>query len=72
MIRKITGFDRDDENHWRAILDCGHRQHVRHDPPLTSRSWVLTEEGRAARLGLELDCKRCDEDPDSDNPTLND
>lgn len=72
MIRKITGFDQDDENHWRAILDCEHRQHVRHDPPLTSRSWVLTEEGRAARLGLELDCKRCDEEPDSDNPTLND
>ena len=62
MKQKITGFDRDDEHHWRAILACGHRQHVRHDPPLTTRDWVLTEEGRASRLGLELDCKRCDEE----------
>ncbi|PYS47446.1 MAG: DUF3565 domain-containing protein [Acidobacteria bacterium] len=45
----------------RAVLDCGHLQHVRHDPPLNVRHWVLTEEGRASRLGFELDCKRCDE-----------
>ena len=50
------------EGHWRALLDCGHPQHVRHDPPLVTRAWVLTEEGRASRLGLELDCKRCDEE----------
>jgi hypothetical protein len=25
------------------------------------RPWVLTEEGRRSRLGIELDCKRCDE-----------
>ena len=62
MKRRITDFDQDDERHWRAILDCGHPQHVRHDPPLTSRDWVLNEEGRASRLGLELDCKRCDEE----------
>jgi len=62
MRRKITGFDQDDENHWRAILECGHPQHVRHDPPMSSRPWVLTEAGRASRLGLELDCKRCDEE----------
>lgn len=67
MKRKITGFDKDDEDHWRVILDCGHRQHVRHDPPLTSRAWVLTEEGRALRIGLELDCKRCEEEAESDN-----
>jgi hypothetical protein len=63
MKRAITGFEKDDEGHWRAILDCGHRQHVRHDPPLTNRVWVLTQAGRDSRLGLELDCKRCDEDP---------
>jgi hypothetical protein len=62
MKRRIVGYDRDDEGHWRAILDCGHPQHVRHDPPLTTRTWVLTEEGRASRLGVELDCKRCDEE----------
>jgi hypothetical protein len=67
MKRKITDFDLDDENHWRAILECGHRQHVRHDPPLTSRGWVLTEEGRASRIGLELDCKHCDAEVDNPN-----
>lgn len=63
MKQKIRGYDKDDENHWRAILECGHRQHLRHDPPMTSREWVLTEKGRESRLGFELDCKRCDEEP---------
>jgi len=61
MKQKITGFDKDDEGHWRAILECDHRQHLRHDPPMTTRPWVLTEAGRASRLGFILDCKRCDE-----------
>jgi uncharacterized protein DUF3565 len=69
MHRIITSFERDDENHWRAILDCGHRQHVRHDPPLSTREWVLTEAGRASRLGFALDCKRCDDEhPDITHP----
>ncbi len=63
MKRSIVGYDHDDEGHWRAILDCGHPQHVRHDPPLIKRLWVLSEEGRASRLGYELNCKRCDEEP---------
>ena len=62
MNHKIIGFEMDDENHWRAILACGHGQHVRHDPPLTTREWVLTENGRTSRLGFKLDCKRCDEE----------
>ena len=65
MKQSITGFELDDEGHWRAILECGHRQHVRHDPPLTTRPWVLSQEGRDSRLGLELDCKRCDEESDT-------
>ena len=64
MKQKITDFDQDDEHHWRAILACGHRQHARHDPPLSTRPWVLSEEGRASHIGLELDCKRCDEESD--------
>jgi len=67
MKQRITGFDKDDEDHWRAILECGHRQHVRHNPPLTSRDWVLSKEGRGSRLGFELDCKRCDEEADTLN-----
>lgn len=43
-----------------ARLDCHHPQHVRHRPPLSSRPWVLTAEGREAHLGVELDCVRCD------------
>ena len=62
MNRLITGFEQDEENHWRAILDCGHRQHVRHDPPLTTREWVLTKAGRDSRVGFALNCKRCDEE----------
>jgi hypothetical protein len=61
MKRRIVDFELDDDGHWRARLDCGHPQHVRHDPPLITRPWVLTEKGRASRLGFELDCKLCDE-----------
>jgi len=58
----IAGFHQDDQGHWVAELACGHNQHVRHDPPMTIRTWVLTEQGRASHIGLELDCKRCDEE----------
>lgn len=61
MNQKITGFHLDAEEHWVADLECGHRQHMRHTPPWMVRPWVLTEEGRRSRLGVELDCKRCDE-----------
>jgi tellurite resistance-related uncharacterized protein len=58
--RPIVGFHQDEEEHWVADLSCGHGQHTRHDPPFVERPWVLTAEGRAARLGSELDCVRCD------------
>jgi hypothetical protein len=61
MKQPITGFHLDGENHWVADLACGHRQHMRHDPPWMERPWILTEEGRRSRLGIELECKRCDE-----------
>jgi hypothetical protein len=60
MKRKIINFDRDDLGDWRAELDCGHYQHVRHKPPLISRLWVLTAEGRREKIGVELECKKCD------------
>ena len=62
MKRKIIGYRLDDQNDWRAELECGHFQHVRHKPPLVRREWVLTEIGRKSRLGLELECKKCDEE----------
>lgn len=66
MRRQITGYDLDDEGDWRAKLVCGHYQHVRHQPPLIVREWVLTEDGRESRIGMELDCKKCDEDQPKD------
>ena len=36
---------------WVAELECGHNQHVRHNPPWTNRPWVVTPEGRARVLG---------------------
>lgn len=60
MKQPITGFHLDEENHWVAELACGHFQHVRHDPPWTERPWVVTAEGRAGKLGVLLNCKKCD------------
>jgi hypothetical protein len=50
-------FHQDDQGNWVADLECGHSQHVRHDPPWALRPWVLTPEGRASHLGRELNCK---------------
>lgn len=66
MKQKIIGYDRDDQEHWRAKLACGHYQHVRHDPPLTVREWTLTEVGRAEKIGAELECRKCDEEKPRD------
>ena len=60
MQRPIIGFVLDAVGDWTAGLSCGHAQHVRHHPPFVSRPWVTTAEGRAERLGLMLECVRCD------------
>ena len=60
MEQRIIGFHLDEEQHWVAKLECGHNQHVRHDPPWTTRHWVTTPAGRRAHLGTPLDCKKCD------------
>ncbi|MGH7733730.1 MAG: DUF3565 domain-containing protein [Gemmatimonadales bacterium] len=65
MQRTITGFHQDDKEHWVAELECGHGQHVRHDPPWQVREWVTTAEGRASRIGTHLACRRCDEEATS-------
>jgi hypothetical protein len=59
MKRRIVGFHQDEENHWVADLECGHTQHVRHQPPWMLRPWVLTEEGRRSMIGHELFCVDC-------------
>ncbi len=60
MHQPIVGFHLDEENHWVADLACGHTQHVRHDPPWQERPWVVSQSGRATRLGTELNCVECD------------
>jgi tellurite resistance-related uncharacterized protein len=60
MQRRIVEFGQDEIGDWVALLDCGHRQHVRHNPPFTNRPWVETEAGRGEQLGQELACPLCD------------
>ena len=60
MDRAIRGFDQDAAGDWVATLACGHRRHVRHDPPFRESAWVASAEGRAGRLGTALACNRCD------------
>jgi len=55
----VVGFRQDDEGAFVAELACGHAQHVRHRPPLESRPWVTTEEGRRAFVGTTLPCTLC-------------
>lgn len=61
LKRKIVGYHRDEQQDWVADLDCGHGQHVRHNPPWVNRPWVETDAGRATMLGFELNCIKCDE-----------
>ena len=60
MKQRITGFHQDEEQHWVAELECGHNQHVRHNPPWTYRPWVMTLEDRIGHTGSELNCRKCD------------
>ncbi|HEY8331161.1 MAG TPA: DUF3565 domain-containing protein [Pseudomonas sp.] len=68
MKQPISGYHRDDENHWVAELACGHNQHVRHNPPWVSRPWVTTAAGRERMLGYELQCRKCDAGAPPDRP----
>ena len=62
MDQPIVGYYQDEHGDWVAKLECGHGQHVRHNPPLISRPWVQTPEGRNRYLGTILHCKKCDEE----------
>ena len=59
LKQAIVGYHLDEEGHWVARLSCGHNQHVRHNPPWTSREWVTTRAGRKAMLGYRLACVKC-------------
>ena len=72
MKQPIAGYHLDAEGHWVAQLECGHNQHVRHEPPFINRPWVVTREGRDAMLGVTLNCKKCDEGALPDEHPLSD
>src|SRR5580704_10200735 len=57
--RKIVDYYLDECCDWIAKLECGHQQHVRHNPPWTHRHWVTTPQGRFDHLGFELRCLVC-------------
>ena len=58
--RRIAGFERDDAGDWTAVLDCHHRQHVRHRPPLWPAPWIDDDDARRQRVGAPLACPLCD------------
>lgn len=67
MKQAIVGYHKDEFGDWVAKLACGHNQHVRHNPPWVNRPWVESCEGREAKIGLLLNCKKCDEGAPLDN-----
>ncbi len=70
MRQVIIGFHQDEEQHWVADLACGHSQHVRHTPPWQNRPWVMTEQGRQEKLGVELNCLFCDATEQPSSPSI--
>jgi hypothetical protein len=66
MEQSIVGFFKDEQDDWVAKLQCGHTQHVRHDPPWQLRPWVTSEEGRNSRKGKKLNCLKCDRNEPKD------
>ena len=59
MKRRIVSFHQDEALDWVADLDCGNKQHVRHNPPWMNRPCVVTIEGRKKYIGSILNCKLC-------------
>jgi hypothetical protein len=59
VLRKIVGFHMDENRDWVAELECGHKKHVRNDPPYTDHHWVTTSQGRNDHIGQEFTCSAC-------------
>jgi hypothetical protein len=59
-VPAIIGFEQDEAGDWVALLDCGHRQHMRHKPPFIVRAWVVSAAGRASMLGTQVRCPYCE------------
>jgi tellurite methyltransferase len=59
MRRTIERLDQDADGEWVASLDCGHRRHVRHDPPRVQHDWLLDAGGRRDAIGRGIECGSC-------------
>ncbi len=59
MLRTILDFEVDEEGDWRVLLDCGHRRHLRHDPPREMRPELSDPARRQTTIGRKIECGRC-------------
>ncbi|MCA9777674.1 MAG: DUF3565 domain-containing protein [Candidatus Eremiobacteraeota bacterium] len=59
MQRTILQFEQDEDGEWRVILDCGHKRHLRHEPPRESRPELSDPLARRAAVGKAIECGRC-------------
>lgn len=59
MKRKIVYFYKDENNEWTAKLECGHSQHMRHNPPFKKREWITSKKDREKYIGHKVNCKKC-------------
>lgn len=57
--RRILSFTRDADGDWVARLECGHRRHIRHHPPLADYPWITDAAARASKIGAQIECERC-------------
>jgi tellurite methyltransferase len=60
VVRRIVAFVSDEVGDWVALLECHHRQHVRHRPPFRVAPWVEDATERDRHVGTTLDCPLCD------------
>ena len=59
--RRILNLESESADSVIAVLDCGHRRHIRHRPPLEMHPWILDPAARAARIGQRIECGRCEQ-----------
>ncbi|WDG92953.1 DUF3565 domain-containing protein [Pseudomonas chlororaphis] len=55
----VVGFHQDEDGHWVVELSCGHTQHLRHQPPWQSRTWILDPRKRREKIGQPFACGWC-------------
>ena len=55
----VLDLRQDQEQHWVAVLACGHTQHLRHQPPWQNRHWLLDPQQRNAIIGQPFVCGWC-------------